>query len=145
VTAVFPTRFPVPITEIDGSSKGSSCGGSKRKSAPLEPLHRSEHRLVGEVDDHLRRAESVDERNAVVAGLAFAKLLRPADEDRSLPLVRERCERVAHHRRIVLTVDERHRARHRLAVTSLSIRPVYFSYSPVETSNWMIRSCPWNG
>src|SRR5579884_1922835 len=34
VTAVFPTRFPVPITEIDGRSKGSSRGGSKRKSAP---------------------------------------------------------------------------------------------------------------
>ena len=34
MTAVFPTRLPVPITAIDGSSNGSNTGGSKRKSAP---------------------------------------------------------------------------------------------------------------
>ena len=157
VTAVFPTRLPVPITEIDGSSNGSSCGGSNRKSAPTyespaasardAQSNRStgpEHRLVRQVDDDLGGAEAVDERDAVV-GAALAQLLGAADEDRPLPLVRERRECVAHHGRIVLTVDERDGARHRLAVTSLSIRPVYFSYSPVETSNWMIRSCPWNG
>src|SRR4051812_30807241 len=117
----------------------------ERARGPLESFYRPEHRLVGEVDDDLRRAEAVDERDAVVTLSASAELLGPADEDRSLPLVRQRCERVAHPRRIVLPVDERDRARHRLAVTSLSIRPVYFSYSPVETSNWMIRSWPWNG
>ena len=35
MTAVFPTRFPVPITAIDGSSNGVSSGGSNRKSAPM--------------------------------------------------------------------------------------------------------------
>ena len=53
-------------------------------------------------------------------------------------------ERLAHHRRVVLPVDERDRP-HRGAVTSRSIRPVYFSCSPVDVSNWMIRSCPWKG
>ena len=126
---------------------GADVGETRRERArrPLESLDRAEHGLVGEVDDDLRRPEAVDQRDAVVAAVPFAELLGAADEDRSLPLVRERCERVAHHRRIVLTVDERDRPRHRRAVTSLSIRPVYFSYSPVETSNWMIRSCPWNG
>ena len=34
VTAVFPTRFPVPTTATDGTSNGSTRGGSNRKSAP---------------------------------------------------------------------------------------------------------------
>ncbi len=34
VTAVLPTRLPVPITAIDGSSNGSKTGGSNLKSAP---------------------------------------------------------------------------------------------------------------
>src|SRR3954468_20226393 len=34
VTAVFPTRLPVPITARDGSGNDSYSGGSKRKSAP---------------------------------------------------------------------------------------------------------------
>ena len=34
VTAVFPTRFPVPITARVGCSTGAKAGGSKRKSAP---------------------------------------------------------------------------------------------------------------
>ena len=80
MTAVFPTRLPVPITAIDGSSNGSNAGGSKRKSAPTygqpgrerprrpaKALGRAEHRLVGEVDDDLGGAEAVDERHAVVA------------------------------------------------------------------------------
>ena len=44
----------------------------------------------------------------------------------------------------MLAVDQRDRS-HRGAVTSPSIREVYFSYSSVSRSNWMIRSCPWNG
>ena len=64
MTAVFPTRFPVPTTAIDGSSKASRAGGSNRKSAPSygnapredparerEALDRPEHGLVGEIDD----------------------------------------------------------------------------------------------
>ena len=34
MTAVFPTRFPVPITASAGSPIGSDRGGSKRKSGP---------------------------------------------------------------------------------------------------------------
>jgi len=129
-----------PEVGADVRESGGECPRS-----PIEPLERAEHGLVGKIDHDLGGPEAVHERHAGVATIALAPLLRPADEDRPLPLVRERLERVAHHRRIVLTVDERDRADHRLAVTSLSIRPVYFSYSPVEVSNWMIRSWPWNG
>ena len=151
VTAVFPTRLPVPITAIDGSSNGANDGGSKRKSAPTygdaggertrdpaEALGRAEHRLVREVDHDLGVAEAVDERHADVE--PAAQLLGSADEDRAHPLVRQRPQRVAHHGRVVLPVNERDSAHHRFAVTSRSMRPVYFSYSPVDTSNWMIRS-----
>ena len=68
MTAVFPTRFPVPITATAGSPIGSDRGGSKRKSGPLvrntqrqhpagerEPLGRREHRLVRQVDHDLGR------------------------------------------------------------------------------------------
>ena len=34
MTAVLPTRLPVPKTESEGSGNGSRAGGSKRKSAP---------------------------------------------------------------------------------------------------------------
>ena len=67
MTAVLPTRLPVPITASDGSSNGSYSGGSKREVGALvrdperehrlasaEPLARPEHRLVREVDDDLR-------------------------------------------------------------------------------------------
>ena len=65
-----------------------------------------------------------------------------ADQDRADPFVRERRERIPHDLGIVLAVDERHRTRagHRRALTSRSILPVYFSYSPVRRSNWMISS-----
>ena len=117
--------------------------GGQRPRRPLEPLDRPEHRLVGQVDHHLGRREPVDKWHAVV-GVTFAELLGTPHEDRSLPVVGERLESIAHDRRVMLPVDERD-GPHRRAVTSLSIRPVYFSYSPVDTSNWMIRSCPWNG
>ena len=117
--------------------------GGKRARRPLEARPRAEHGLVREVDDELRILEAGDERHAVVGPVA--ELLDAADEDRAHPVVRQRPQRVAHHGRVVLAVDERDRARHRFPVTSLSIRAVYFSYSPVATSNWMIRSWPWNG
>ena len=63
VTAVFPTRLPVPITAIEGVPIGSKRGGSSRKSAPSygtpsasdtrrepEARGRPEHGLVGEVE-----------------------------------------------------------------------------------------------
>ena len=144
------------MIESEGRSNGSSCGGSKRKSAPTygspstsalrreaEALRRREHRLVGEVDDEvgLDGVEPVDERHAVV--LSAAQLLGAADEQRADELVRQRCERVANHRRVVLAVD--HRDRPHGARTSSSMRSVYFSYSRVSVENWMIFSCPWYG
>ena len=116
--------------------------GGERARRPAEALFRSEHGLVGEVDDELRVAEAVDERHAVIG--ALAQLLRPADEDRAHPVVRHVGERISDDGRVVLAVDERH-GLHLCDVTSRSIRPVYFSNSPVAMSNWMIRSCPWNG
>ena len=116
--------------------------GRERARGPAKALDRPEHRLVRQVDDQLGGTEVVDERHAVVG--TAAKLLGPADEDRAHPLVRQLGQRIAHDRRVVLPVDQRD-GPHRLVVTSRSIRPVYFSYSPVAVSNWMIRSCPWNG
>ena len=112
--------------------------GGERTRDPAEALGRAEHRLVREVDHDLGVTEAVDERHADVEPVA--QLLGPADEDRAHPLVRQRPQRVAHHGRVVLPVNERDCAHHRFAVTSRSMRPVYFSYSPVDTSNWMIRS-----
>ena len=67
VTAVFPTRLPVPMMARDGVSTGVKTGGSRRKSAPSygyperehaagEPhaLDRAEHGLVRQVDDRVR-------------------------------------------------------------------------------------------
>ena len=119
---------------------GQSLG--QRLRGPAEAAGRPEHGLVGEVDHHLGSREAVDERHAVVR--VAAQLLGASDHDRADPLVRERLQRVTHHRRIVLPVDQRDRPQRR-AVTSRSIRPVYFSYSPVTRSNWMILSCPWKG
>ena len=157
MTAVFPTRLPVPITAIDGSSNGSSTrrveaevgadvreAGGERPRRPAKPLGRAEHRLVGEVDDDLGRAEAVDERHAVVARRSRSFSVPPT---RIAPSHSYGSAASASRTTgaIVLPVDQRDGPRHRLAVTSRSIRPVYFSYSPVATSNWMIRSCPWNG
>ena len=110
MTAVFPTRLPVPITAIDGQLERLEVGrieakvgadvrqpGCERPRRPAEPLGRAEHGLVGEVDDELGAAEVVDERHAVVR--AVAQLLGAADEDRADPVVRQRGERVADDRR----------------------------------------------
>ncbi len=157
MTAVLPTRLPVPITATEGMSNGSKRGGSKRKSAPTyaSPSARAREaqrrRSAGPSTGSSERSttteaplEPVDERHTVVE-LVAAQLLAASDEDRPHELVRERRERVAHDGRVMLAVDERHRTRHRRVVTSRSMRPVYFSYSPVARSNWMISSWPWKG
>ena len=43
VTAVLPTRFPVPMTASDGRPNGANDGGSKRKSAPSYGHAEREH------------------------------------------------------------------------------------------------------
>jgi hypothetical protein len=114
----------------------------ERPRRPQQPFPRAEHRLVGQVDDDVRlhRVQRLDERDAVV--LSPTQLLRPADEQRPDDLVRQRGERVAHDRRVVLTVDENDRPGAHADRTSSSIRAVYFSYVFVSVENWMIRSCP---
>ena len=84
-----------------------------------------------------------DERHAVV--VVPSQLLRPADEQSADDVVRQRLERIAHDRRIVLTVDQDERPFAHVERTSSSIRVVYFSYVFVSVENWMIRSCSWNG
>ena len=117
----------------------------ERARRPEHPLARPEHRLVGEVDHEIRldRVERVDERDAVV--VAAPQLLRPADEQRADDVVRQRLERVAHDRRVVLAVDQDERPLAHVERTSSSIFAVYFSYVFVSVENWMIFSCPWNG
>src|SRR5262249_30989813 len=116
--------------------------GGEGARGPAHPRGRVEHRLVGEVDRDLGAVEAVHERYSVLG--RAAQLLRAADEDRPDPFVRQRREGLAHDRGRVLAVDECDRL-HRRAVTSVAIRSVYFSYSSVSRSNWMIRSWPWNG
>jgi hypothetical protein len=117
----------------------------ERARRPEQALARVEHGLVGEVDDdvHLHRGERVDERHAVV--LPADDLLGPPDEERCDDLVRQRCERIPHDRRVVLAVDEDERPPGHVERTSSSILAVYFSYVFVSVENWMIRSCSWNG
>ena len=117
----------------------------ERARCPEHALARPEHGLVGEVDHEIRldRVERVDERHAVV--VVAAQLLRPADQQRADDVVRQRLERIAHDRRIVLTVDQDERPLAHVERTSSSIRVVYFSYVFVSVENWMIRSCSWNG
>ena len=167
VTAVLPTRFPVPITASVGSvdhrerrrlepEVGSLVGDSERKCPRDEgkSLARPKDGLVGEVDDDLRLVERDRilegglERHAVV--LPAAELLGPTDEDSGDDVVVELLEGVTDDGRVVLTVDDGDcaslgTARDHCDLTSRSIRPVYFSYSNVSVENWMIRSCPWNG
>ena len=122
----------------------------EREHAAREPhsLARAEHRLVGEVDHELRlelgdRAlERVHHRDAIV--LAAAQLLRSARQPERDHLVRQGSQRVPHDGRVVLAVADRQRS-HVRAVTSSSIRVVYFSNARVSVENWMIRSWPWNG
>ena len=114
-----------------------------------EAFSRPEHRLVGEVDDDLglelgdRRFQLVHDRHAVV--VTAAQLLGAAGEPDGHELVRQHSERIAHHGRIVLPVGYGQRPHQVLAVTSSSIRVVYFSNASVSVENWMIRSEPWNG
>ena len=130
---------------------GTDVRQPEREHAAGDPeaLARAEHRLVGQVDHDLRlelgdRAlERVHHRDAVV--LAAAQLLAAAGQPERDHLVRQRRQRVAHHGRVVLAVADGQRAHQVLAVTSSSIRVVYFSNARVSVENWMIRSCPWNG
>ncbi len=112
-------------------------------------LARPEHRLVGEVDDDLGLEigqcplQVVEQRDAVL--VVAAQLLGAPDEPRPAEVVRQGRQRVLHHRRVVLSVDDRQRAGHDRVVTSPSIRAVYFSNARVSVENWMIFSWPWNG
>ena len=123
---------------------------AEREHAAREshPLARPEHGLVREIDHELRlelddrTLERVHDGDAVV--VAAAQLLRPARKPEPDHLVRERRQRVAHDGRVVLAVADRESS-HVLAVTSSSIRVVYFSNARVSVENWMIRSWPWNG
>ena len=162
VIAVLPTRLPVPTIPIDGRGNGSSDRrveaeigadvrepGREHAAREPKPLPRSEHGLVGQVDDELRPVlgesgvEVGRDADAVVG--VPAQLLRAADDVCGDEVVRELLERSLDDRRVVLAVDEGQRAHHERVVTSSSIRPVYFSYSNVSSENWMIRSCPWKG
>ena len=124
---------------------GADVRQARRERArdPAEPLGRPEHRLVGEVDDDLgavearRRAARRSRRRR-----AASRCRRPGSR-RPTRTAAPRARR-ARRARSAPRRSERRRA-HRFAVTSRSIRPVYFSYSPVARSNWMIRSWPWNG
>ncbi len=116
--------------------------GRERAGRPAEALAGTEHGLVGEIDHELGVGEIGEQGHAV--GRLAAQLLAAADEDRSDPVVRQLGERVADDGRHMLAVDQSDRL-HCRVVTSRSILPVYFSYSSVSRSNWMIRSRPWNG
>ena len=166
VTAVFPTRFPVPITASVGTSTGSIGGGVEAEVRPLvgdaerehatrerEPLGGAEHRLVGEVEDDVRPVlrdgllERRHERDPVPVDVG-AELLGASDQHGGDDEVVDLLQGRAHDGRIVLAVDDRDctaRRGHPRVVTSRSIRLVYFSYSKVSVENWMIRSSPWNG
>ncbi len=130
---------------------GALVRDAEREHAACErkSLGRRQHRLVGEVEHHVRavlehrRLDGGLERHAVV--LSAAQLLDAADEHRGDDEVVELFERLTDDGRIVLAVDDRDRAPHPLVVTSRSILPVYFSYSNVSVENWMIRSSPWKG
>ena len=104
-----------------------------------EPPLRIEHRLVGQVDRDLGAARPLFHDRYAVVGRA-AQLLRPTDEAHGDELVRQLVQRGPHDVRIVLAVDDGDRP-HR-AVTSFSMRAVYFSYVFVSVENWMIFSWP---
>ena len=164
MTAVLPTRFPVPATAIEGSAKGardgrieSEVGADIRQAArehaarEREALDRAEHGLVGEIDHDLgrvardRRLDVRRERNTVV--LSPTQLLLAADEHGRDELVGELGERVTDDGGVVLAVDdgERPHVRHVRAVTSSSIAPVNFAYSSVSSANETSFTWPWNG
>ena len=134
------------------------AGGSKRKSAPMYAIpaasardaqrRRSAREMTGSSERSTSASapcEALDERHT--EALTVAQLLRPAGEDRAHPLVRQLPERLPDHvgacsPSISATASSHSSA---AAVTSPSMRLVYFSYSSVSRSNWMIFSDPWNG
>ena len=161
VTAVFPTRFPVPTTAIEGIANGARArriepevgpdvrdAAGQHSARERETLGRAEHGLVGEIDDDVGRVRGdrgLDvggERDAVL--LTSAQLLLPADENCGGEVVRKLRERVTDDGGIVLAVDDRNRP-HVRAVTSSSIVPVNFAYSSVSSEKETSRSWPWNG
>ncbi len=100
---------------------------AERDAREREAVGGREHGLVRQVDDDLGREarERFTERGATIGGLhdrhavdlggrGGVDLLGAADERRPLQLVLlpEAIERVAHHRGVVLTVDERDRVPH---------------------------------
>jgi len=89
------------------------------------------------------RIKRLHERHAVV--VVTPQLLGPAHEQRADEVVRQRLERIAHDRRVVLPVDQDDGPLAHVDRTSSSIFAVYFSYVFVSVENWMIRSCSWNG
>ena len=98
----------------------SACDAQRKRSAGPE------HRLVGEVDHDLgvrrsrRRAARRSPRRRAASRCRRRGSRRPTRT--AAPAARRA------RRRVVLPVDQRDRP-HRRAVTSRSIRPVYFSYS----------------
>jgi hypothetical protein len=140
--------LPHPLARADDRERGQVEGLEARRievevgsrvrdpvtqdaAGEREPLDRPEDGLVREVDHDLRRV-AVDrglhvrsERDAVVR--VPTQLLRAADEDGGHDVVRQVGEGVPDDGRVVLTVDDRERARgHVREVTSSSIAPVYF-------------------
>ena len=164
VTAVFPTRLPVPITasvgtsDGDGAAAGRSGNPALRRARPSASTRRASASRSGGPSTGSsdrssttsgcvprdRRLDGRRERNAVV--LAAAELLGAADEDGRDDEVVELLERLA--RRPAGSARRRDRdARVSSSRSSPrgSILPVYFSYSKVSVENWMMRSSPWNG
>src|SRR5712691_7261775 len=123
---------------------GTGVRNAERKHATREPeaLWWRHDGLVGQVDDDLRAVEVAHDRDAVL--LSAAQLFRAAGEPHADHVVRQLCEPIANNGGVVLTVDDDD-GLHLRAVTSPSMRAVYFSNSSVSTRNWMIFSCPWNG
>ena len=113
-----------------------------------EALDGAEHRLVREVDDHVRSMlgdcglHVGGERNAVL--LSPAQLLVTPDQNGRDELVRQLGERVTHDGGVVLAVDDGE-SPHVRAVTSSSIAPVNFAYSRVSRANETSFTWPWNG
>ena len=96
-TAVLPTRLPVPITAIEGSSNSrrpAGRSGSRLRCTRARPRARArpsrsgrpaEHRLVREIDDDLGAAEA-RRRAALRSSSPLAELLASPDQDRARPI-----------------------------------------------------------
>ena len=162
VTAVLPTRFPVPTTAIDGQLERLQLGRIEPEVRPdvrdsegehaarqREPRDRTEHGLVGEVDDDVgcvlrdRGLDVGNERDTVVLA---ARAASPARRRRPPRRTRTRSSASASRTTggVVLAVDDRESSQVR-AVTSSSIAPVNFAYSSVSSANDTSFTWPWNG